>query len=136
RPLRPLLLATLAFAALLGVLVSVVILGGDVGGGLLRMIGIVAILDVLGTVVAIALGVLGRLGGPSTLSAGQSAGPAAGPLAAAVAAPDASAGTTSVVLPEPLAAELDQRSRATGRTRDDLAAEAVARYLALSQSGM
>ncbi|MGA8847321.1 MAG: hypothetical protein WB471_11970, partial [Nocardioides sp.] len=54
RPLRPLLLATLAFAALLGALVSAVILGGDVGGGLLRMIGIVAILDVLGTVVAIA----------------------------------------------------------------------------------
>lgn len=120
RPLRPLLLTTLALAGVLGVLVSVVILGGDDGDILWRVIGIVAILDVLGTVVSIALGVVARVGGsPTTGGAAAS-----------------STGAATIALPGPLAAVLDERSRVTGRTRDDLVTEAVARYLESTQPGM
>ncbi len=131
--LRGLLLVTLALAAVLAALVSLVILGGDDGDGLWRFIGIVAILDVLGTVVVIALGVVARIGQP--------AGPAD------PAGPAGPSGPAEVQLPGPLAAALDVRAARSGRTRDDLVAEAVARYLAAeaaqaaeaeqrSQSGM
>lgn len=132
RSVRPLLLATLAAAGVLGLLVSFVILGGDDNGdGLWRVIGIVAILDVLGTVVVIALGVVGRIGGaPSAVGSTSGSSPRV-----------SSTGIVTVALPGPLAAGLDERSRQTGRARDDLVAEAVARYLGShteprTQSGM
>ncbi|WP_323793379.1 hypothetical protein [Nocardioides sp.] len=109
KSLRALLVSTLALAGLLAALVSAAILGVE-GGGWWRLIGIVAILDVLGTVVAIALGAFGRVGGQK----------APGPLTTSAAA---------IVLPAPLALALDERSRLTGRSREDLAAEALARYL-------
>ncbi len=105
--LGALLLATLALATVLAVLVSAVILGAYDDGGLWRAIGIVAILDVLGTVVAMALAVLG--GAHAVRHDGA---------------------TRPVELPASLVLGLDARVRATGRPRDELLAEAVADYLA------
>ncbi len=120
--LRVLLVVTLVLAGLLAVLVSAAILGGE-GDVLWRAIGIVAILDVLGTVVAIALGAFGRVAGRV---AGQDP-----------SLPDRTATSRAVALDDSLAAALDERARLTGRTREDLVAEALTRYLELpgGQSG-
>ena len=111
--LRPLLLATLALATVLAVLVSAVILGAYDDGGLWRAIGVVAILDVLGTVVAMALAVLG---GARAVGHDHD--------------DDRDRATRPVELPAALVVGLDERARVTGRPRAELLAEAVADYLA------
>jgi hypothetical protein len=55
-----LLVGTVAAAAVLAALVDATILGWDPGGAAARLIGVVAILDVLGTVVVLAVGLFGR----------------------------------------------------------------------------
>lgn len=116
RSLRPLLLGTLSLVAVLGVLVSWTILAGEDGEGLLRLIGVIAILDVLGTVVVIALAVVARTGRSGML---PGSGPGAG----------SDTGAVAVTLPGSLVVGLDARARATGSTRDDLVAQAVTQYL-------
>ena len=116
--LRVLLVATLGLAGVLAALVSAAILGAE-GGGLWRLIGIVAILDVLGTVVAIAIGAFGRVVDQSSAAGSASTGPRG-----------------TVALEAPLAEALDERAHRTGRSREDLVAEALTRYLeADAQSG-
>ncbi len=105
--LRPLLGGTLVLATILAVLVSTMILGADGSDGLWRVVGIVAILDVLGTVVTMALAVFGGARRPSPV-----------------------AGSRAVDLPASLVGALEERAHATGRSCDDLVAEAVAGYLA------
>lgn len=112
--LRALLVATLVLAGLLAVLVSAAILGAE-GDGLWRPIGIVAILDVLGTVVAIALGAFGRVAG--------------GVAGRDDDVSDLTRASRTVVLDERLVKALDERARRTGRAREDLVTEALARYL-------
>lgn len=112
--LRALLVATLVLAGLLAVLVSAAILGAE-DDGLWRPIGIVAILDVLGTVVAIALGAFGRVTGRVAGRDGDVS--------------DRTPTSRTVVLDDRIAEALDERARRTGRAREDLVAEALARYL-------
>jgi hypothetical protein len=98
-----LLWSTVAVAVVLAGVVSGQILAEDSSDGVLRLTGVLGILDVLGTVVVIGLALFGR--------------------------PRADAPAT-VVLPAALAAAIGARAAAAGRTREDLVAEAVARYLA------
>ena len=99
---RLLLAVTLVLAALLAALLSALILGGAPDEDYVaRAVGVIAILDVLGTVVVAALGKFGP--GPD--------------------------GTERVSLPDALVAELDRQAAATGRTRDEIAAEAIDHYL-------
>ena len=99
---RLLLALTLVLAGLLAAILSALILGAEADGDFVaRAIGVIAILDVLGTVVVAALGRFGP--GPG--------------------------GVEKISLPDALAAELDRRAAATGRSRDDLAAAAVEQYL-------
>jgi hypothetical protein len=99
---RVLLALTLLLAGLLAAVISALILGWEPDGdAVARVIGVIAILDVLGTVVVAALGRFGP--GPD--------------------------GAEKVSLPQRLVAELDRRAAATGRSRDQLAAEAVDGYL-------
>lgn len=96
---------TAGLVALLALLVSAMILGWDGGEGTWRLVGVVAILDVLGTLVAISLGVFGRDHSATT-----------------------SAGLT-VTVPGTAAERLRTRSRETGRPVADLVGEALSRYL-------
>lgn len=98
-----LLWATIAVAVLLAALVSGQIIAEDSSDGLLRLSGVLGILDVLGTVVVIGLARFGR--------------PRGGVPAA-------------VELPAVLAARLAARAESVGRTPGSLAVEAVERYLA------
>jgi hypothetical protein len=100
--LGTLLWGTVVLAALLAVVVSGLILGADADESTVRFIGIVAILDVLGTLVTIALGVFGRDGRSLT-----------------------------VTLTPYAAARLRALARQTGRPVPDLVDDAVARYLEL-----
>ncbi|MEN8673095.1 hypothetical protein [Nocardioides sp.] len=111
--LRPLLVATLALAGVLAVLVCSAILGAD-DDGLWRLIGIVAILDVLGTVVAMALGAFAPAADAPPPPAGVGQEPA-----------------HTVRVPARLDSELATLARRTGRTSEDLVAEALTRYLAV-----
>jgi Ribbon-helix-helix domain len=86
------------------VLVSVMILGSDDSDGALRFLGIVAILDVLGTLVAVALGVFGRDGRRTDEGLTVSVRPAT-------------------------AARLRTESEQTGRPVAELVDEAMSRYL-------
>jgi hypothetical protein len=95
---------TVVAGVVLAALLIAVVLGWDPGDGAGRLIGVVAILDVLGTVVTIALGVFG--GDRRT---------AVRPL--------------TVVVPEPLALRLRARAEAAGKAPEELALEAVARYV-------
>jgi hypothetical protein len=102
---RRLLLGTLALAAVLAVMTSILILGfNEDSGGYVRALGVVAILDVLGTVVGAAL----MKFGPTTARPG-------GPL--------------SVTLPAELAAALTQDAARTGRSPQDVVTEAVRAHL-------
>lgn len=111
RTIKILLGLTLVVATLLAVILSVLVLGAEAGDALARIIGIIAIFDVLGTIVVAALSKFGpeRDSGDAghdgdTIDIGQ-----------------------RVSLPAELVAELDRRAAATGRRRDDVAAEAIAR---------
>jgi hypothetical protein len=103
-PITLLLRATLVVGTVLAVLLAAAVLGWDAGDGAARLIGVVAILDVLGTVVTIALGLL----------AGQEPG---------VAAP------LTVVVPDALAGPLRTLAAETGRDPADLVLDAVAHYV-------
>ena len=118
RSLALLLWPTLALAAVFAVLVSFMILNEAEDGGLWRVLGVIAILDVLGTVVTAAMAKFG--------------GRAEGPERPAAAAPGWSPSGLSVSLPDQLAAAIEQRSRETGRSPANLVAEAVESYLATS----
>lgn len=92
--------ATLAVASLLAGLVIALIVGWDAGDADGRLIGIVAILDVLGTLVAIALGIFGS-----------------------------DERTLSVTLSPALAEAVRSRAAETGRTPDDVVLDAVRSYV-------
>ena len=91
---------TLVVAPLLALLVIGQILAAESSDELLRLSGILGILDVLGAVVTVGLATFGR----RTTAA-------------------------SVSLPAELLSGLDARATATGRTREQLVAEAVADFL-------
>jgi len=93
---------TVLVATVLAGLVIALIVGWDASDSGGRVIGIVAILDVLGTLVSIALGVFG-----------------------------ADERSLTVSLPPAVAARLRARSQETGRPVRDLVDEAVADYLGL-----
>jgi hypothetical protein len=99
RSLASLMWPTVALALVVAGMVSVMVTGYDPSDAFLRALGVVAILDVLGTLVTIALGVFGR---------------------------DHRA--LSVTLPPALAARLRAESAASGRPVPELVDEAVARY--------
>ena len=102
---RRLLLVTIAFAGLVAVLTSLLVVGYDpAGDDYYRAVGVVAILDVLGTVVGAALMRFGRSTGPGNR-------------------PDV------VTVPTDLAARLASHAAATGRSRDEVVAAALDRYL-------
>jgi hypothetical protein len=106
RPLVQRILAgTLLFAAVLALMGSLLVTGYDPGEDwFYRVLGVVAILDVLGTVVAAALMKFG---------AGASERPG-----------------RDVSLPSELAERVADHAARAGRSRDDIVAEAVERYLA------
>jgi membrane associated rhomboid family serine protease len=99
-----LITATVVAGTVLAGLVIATILGWDASDAGARAIGVVAILDVLGTVVTMALGIFGR------------------------DAPRRDDGPLQVTLSPETAALLLARSRATGRPVADLVGEAVAAY--------
>lgn len=104
---RRLLLGTIVLAGLLAVMTSVLVLGYNPSGdGYYRALGVIAILDVLGTVVGAALMKFGS--GASGERVGDSAG---------------------VVLPPDLAEALSEHAARTGRSRDELAVAALREYL-------
>lgn len=105
--LRWLLWPTLALAAIVALITSGIILDESGGDSTWRLLGVVAILDVLGTVVTVAMAKFGsRPDEPLT------AMPRAG-----------------IALTGDLAARLEARARAEGRVTGDLLVEAVERYL-------
>jgi hypothetical protein len=110
RPALALLLwGTTAVATLLGAMVTALILGSDIGDSGARFFGVVAIVDVLGTIVTIALAVFGD---------SPTRGARTGPL--------------GVELPADLAERLRRRAADTGRPAPDLVVEAVERWLTTS----
>jgi hypothetical protein len=100
RNLAWLLWSTVALAAVLALWVSG--LGSDASDSSGRLLGVVAILDVLGTVVLVALAVFGSDGRTLTIS-----------------------------VPAPIAARLRKQSADTGRPVRDLVDEALAHYYGL-----
>jgi hypothetical protein len=108
RPALALLLwGTMAMATVLAAMLISLILGSDIGDNGARFFGVVAIVDVLGTIVTIALAVFGD---------SPTRGAVTGPL--------------SVELPAELADRLRRRAADTGRPAPALATEAVAQWLA------
>jgi hypothetical protein len=104
---RRILLATLALAAVLAGMVSYLILGPEPSGSVyFRLLGVVAILDVLGTVVVAALTRFGP------------------------GAPRRPPSPTTMTVPPALAGRLAAEAERTGRTAEALLDEAVERYLA------
>ena len=104
---RRILVATVGLAAILAGMTSLLVLGIHPGDDTFyRAVGVVAILDVLGTVVGAAL-----------LKFGPGAGADRGPDA------------VTLVLPPGVLAALGQRATATGRTREDIAAEILRVHL-------
>lgn len=105
RLVRRLLAATLVFAGLVAVMTAVLVLadGDNFPDWYFRLLGVIAILDVLGTVTVAALVKFG----PSETS------------------PEAA----TLTLPPVLGARLAEAAAAQGRSPSDLAAEAIERYL-------
>ena len=101
---RRILLTTLALAGVLAVQVSALVLGLEPHGSYLRLMGVVAILDVLGTVVVAALTRFG-------------------------AGTRSRATVTSVALPANVVARARDLAVATGRSTEDVVAAAVEAYL-------
>jgi hypothetical protein len=95
---------TIAAGTVLAGLMITAVLGWNPGDGAARLIGVIAILDVLGTVVTIALGVFGG-----------DRHQAIRPL--------------RVELPEPLSMRLRARAEATGQDPAELVVEAATRYV-------
>jgi hypothetical protein len=112
--LRLLLGATVVLALVVAVIVSGLILGGIDADGVWRLLGVTAILDVLGTLVTIALA---KFGGREERHA-----------------PGYDGRTRVTLSPERARAVGDLAAR-TGRSRDDLVAEAIDRYLAAALPG-
>lgn len=109
---RRLLLGTIALAALVAVLTSVLVLGYNPDGdGFYRALGVVAILDVLGTVVGAALMKFGPGGSSDDDRVGASD------------------------LPPDLEARLARHAATTGQPRDEVVARAVDRYLSEVDAG-
>lgn len=102
RSLAPVMWTTVVLAIVVASLVSTLITGYQPSGAFLRTLGVVAILDVLGTVVTIAVGVFRR---------------------------DEDAITVTVS--PALADRLREQSRQTGRPVGDLVDDALERYLEL-----
>ena len=100
---------TTAVATVLAAIVTAAILGSDIGETGVRILGVVAIIDVLGTIVTIALAVFGDSPNRTPIS---------GPL--------------QVELGADLAERLRRRAAETARPASDLAAEAVESWLAAS----
>ena len=98
---RMLLGLTLAVAALLALAMSMIVLGAEIGDVEIRAIGVVAILDVLGTVVVAAL---------SKIDPGQERG-------------------IVVTLPDRLRLELDGLAADEGHSRSEVVTRAVEEYL-------
>lgn len=113
RSLGWLLWSTIALAGALAVLVGSVIIGEIEAEGVWRIIGVVAILDVLGTLVTSALA--------------KFTGARRGAAPVATTGPPANGLT--VALTHDQAARIEQLSRETGRSPAHLVAEAVDRYL-------
>jgi hypothetical protein len=101
--LAPVLWTTVLLAALVAVMVSELIVGHDASDGYVRLLGVVGILDVLGTLVTIAVGAFGR--DPEALT---------------------------VTVDPDIAAQVRERALMTGRPVWSLVDEAVARYLDVS----
>ncbi len=101
-----LLVATVVTASILTALVVAVILGWSPGETAARLIGVVAILDVLGTVVTMALGVFG----------GET--------------PSGAPGSLGVTLPPAVAEAVRARGSETGRSADEVVLDAVRAYVA------
>jgi hypothetical protein len=101
--LARLLMATLVLGTTLAGLLVVAVLGWEAGEAGARLIGVVAILDVLGTVVTIAIGVFGR-----------------------------EERSLTVTLPPEVAARVQAESDATGRPVREVVDEALARYFDVS----
>jgi hypothetical protein len=68
RSLARLMWATIVLAVLVGCMVSTMITGYDASDDFLRALGIIGILDVLGTLVTISIGVFGRADRPLTVA--------------------------------------------------------------------
>lgn len=112
---RRLLAVTLFFAAVLALMTSAMVLGADTrGDGFYRVLGVVAILDVLGTVVVAALA---RFGGADPRARHDEP-----PAAPAVPA----------LTPE-LQARLDAFVSRTGRSREETVQAALEQYLAAAE---
>ncbi|HEY3528620.1 MAG TPA: hypothetical protein VGK78_05675 [Nocardioides sp.] len=99
RSLAPLMWGTVGLALVVAVMVSSMITGNDASDSFLRGLGVVGILDVLGTLVTIAVGVFGR--GDRSLT---------------------------VTLSPALAARLEAESAATGRRVRDLVDDALVHH--------
>jgi hypothetical protein len=99
------LAVTLALATILGLQVSALMLElvDEGSGAYFRILGVVAILDVLGTVVVAALGKFGR--------------------------PERAPDDGELLVPADLAVRLEARARESGRRTEDLTREALERYL-------
>jgi hypothetical protein len=110
-----LLAATLVLGSVMAALVVAAILGWNPSDTGARLIGVVAILDVLGTVVTMALGVFGTADRSATGSSGD--------------------GSLSVVVPASLAARLREQAQVSGRTPEDLVVEAVESLLGAGRQG-
>lgn len=106
RALGLLLWGTSAVATVLAAMVAAVILGSDIGETRARFLGVLAIVDVLGTIVTIALALFGD-------------GPAR----------EARPGRVTVELSPDLADRLRHRAADTGRPASDLATEALESWL-------
>ncbi|WP_406833019.1 hypothetical protein ABEG17_09350 [Pedococcus sp. KACC 23699] len=112
------LFGTLAMAAVLAVMVCVPILGYEPkGSGYFRVLGVVAILDVLGTVV---LPAVVRFGAGTTRAATPPTGTRRGELHPSEAPPE---------LPASLEARLTAYATSRGTTREAVVAEALEEYL-------
>lgn len=109
--IAPLVWVTIGLAGLLGATISATIIGAQPGETTVRLIGVVAILDVLGTIVGIALAIFG--GDPQVAPATS---------------------TLSLRLDGPLADRLRTRADGAGQTVDALAREALEAYLVTSGS--
>jgi F0F1-type ATP synthase assembly protein I len=106
--LRLLLGATVLLALVVALIISGLILGEIDADGVWRLLGVTAILDVLGTLVTVALAKFG--GREDRVAPGHD-------------------GRTRITLPAEQARAIGDLAGRTGRSRDDLVAEAVDRYL-------
>ncbi|HET6165597.1 MAG TPA: hypothetical protein VFE07_02105 [Marmoricola sp.] len=105
--LRLLLAATVVLACIVAVVVSGLILGEVDADGVWRLLGVTAILDVLGTLVTVALAKFGGRNEPARYD-----------------------GRSRVTLSADRARAIGDLAARTGRSREDIVAEAVDRYLA------